>query len=275
MSGWLVWLSITIDIDPVAFELGPFAVHWYGIGYIAAFAVGLWFVLRYARERGLDEQIAWDIAPWAIVAGLAGGRLYYVVQNDPGEFLSNPVRIFEVWNGGMAYFGAVFAVAAVILFFAWRRRLPLLTMLDVGALFALMAQPIGRIGNIINGDILGPATDLPWGVVYAHPDSFAPDTVTAFHPAGAYELLANLVLIGLLFPLRHRFAPGWFAASYVAAYCASQLVVFLWRSEPVVAWGMQQAQWTALIVLVVEALVIAAFWYRGARPWPQGSTAGV
>lgn len=256
-------------MDPVAFELGPLSVHWYGIGYVVAIAVGLWFAVRYAKERGLHEDLVWDIAPWAILAGLAGGRLYYVAQNDPGNYLRNPAQMLEVWEGGMAFFGAIIAVSLVVVLFAWLKRGDLGSMLDVAALFALMGQPIGRLGNIVNGDVLGPQTDAPWGFVYTHPDSFAPDVTNAYHPAGLYSLLVGLLLIALLYPVRNWFGPGWFFLTYVAAYSLSQIVVFVWRSEPTVALGLQQAQVTSLVGLVLVALVAGYLWMQGSRPWSE------
>lgn len=261
------FLAIEIGIDPTAIGWGPLDIRWYGIGYVVAIAVGLWFAARYTRDRGLDEDILWDTAFWAIIAGFIGGRLYYVIQNDPGDYLADPVRILEVWNGGMAFFGAILAVIATVVVIAWRRRWPVAPMLDVAALFALMGQPIGRIGNIINGDIVGPPTDVPWGFIYTHPDSFAPDATTAYHPAAVYELIANLVLIGLLYPLRNKLAHGWFVAAYIAGYSVSQLIVFIWRSEPEMALGLQQAQWTAIILLALEAVLVAVLLWRGQRPW--------
>jgi phosphatidylglycerol:prolipoprotein diacylglycerol transferase len=141
-------------------------------------------------------------------------------------------------------------------------------MLDIAALFALVAQPIGRLGNVVNGDILGPPTHLPWGFVYTNANSFAPSTTTAYHPAAVYEILANLLLIAVLFPLRHRFPRGGLLAAYVAGYCLTQLVVFEWRSQPVVALGLRQAQVTAVVVLAAEALALGAVVVR--RRWPGG-----
>lgn len=265
-------LSIVVNIDPVAFSLGPLAIRWYGIGYVIAIAVGLSVAYPYARDRGIGEDQFWTVANWAVLGGLIGGRLYYVIQNNPIAYLENPGEILAVWHGGMAYFGAIFATVAVAAMFAWRRHWELGPMLDAAALFALVGQPIGRLGNVINGDIVGPATTLPWGFVYAHPRSFVGDHAIAVHPAAVYEILANLTLIALLYPIRGRMGRGWFAAAYVAAYCGSQLVVFMWRSEPIVALGLRQGQVTALTVLVAEAVLIAIWMSRRvAREQPAGN----
>ncbi|MGE0598139.1 MAG: prolipoprotein diacylglyceryl transferase [Dehalococcoidia bacterium] len=273
--------SVTIPFDPVAIHLGPLAIHWYGIGYVVAILVGYWYILRYAARRGVSEDVVNTVAFWAIPAGLIGGRLYYVVQNDPVSYLKDPYRVLQVWHGGMAFFGAILAVLAVVVAFSYLRRLPLLPMLDIAAMFALLGQPIGRLGNVVNGDIVGPPTTLPWGFIYTHPDSFAPNATTAYHPAAVYEIIANLALIAGLFPLRDRLSRGGLAAAYLAGYCLTQLVVFIWRSEPEVLLGLQQAQVTAIVLLALEAIVLAgvAFYRRRNREQPlnagDGSVSGV
>jgi len=262
----IAFLFIHIGLNPVAFSLGPVAIHWYGIGYVVAISLGLAVAKRYALARGITEDQFWAVALWAILIGFAGGRLYYIVQNDPGSYVADPVRIFQVWHGGMAFFGAIMATMGTVAFFAWRRGWSLGAMLDTGALFALVGQPIGRLGNIVNGDIVGPPTHLPWGFVYTNPGSFAPDNSIAYHPAAIYEIIANLVLIAVLFPLRNRLRTGWLAAAYVAGYCLTQLVVFHWRSEPIVGLGLRQAQWTSIVVLLADALFVATMLFRGNSP---------
>ncbi len=187
-----------------------------------------------------------------------GRIMRVVVQNDPGSYLREPWRVLEVWNGGMAFFGAIFAVLMTLVVISIARKWSPWPLLDTAALFAMIGQPIGRLGNVANGDILGSPTDLPWGVIYTHPDSFAPSPTTAYHPAMFYEILANLVLLAVLLPLRNRLAPGLFALAYLALYAASQLVVFIWRSEPTVFFGLRQAQVTSIGVLLAVGLILAA-----------------
>lgn len=249
-------LAITIDINPVAFSLGPVDIHWYGLAYVAAILVGLRFIRPYAAKRGVSEEQFDTLVIACAIAGFAGGRLYYVIQNDPGDYLREPWRVLEVWNGGMAFFGAIFAVLlTLIVASAWQKWSPW-PLLDTAALFAMIGQPIGRLGNVANGDILGAPTDLPWGVIYPHPDSFAPDPATAYHPAMIYEMLANFVLLAVLLPFRNRLPSGMFALAYLAGYAISQLVVFIWRSEPTLMFGLRQGQLTAVVVLVVAVVVM-------------------
>src|ERR1700694_1362192 len=100
--------SITINIDPVLIKVGSFSLRWYGLMYVLGIALGLVIVLPYARRRGLTSEQVWNIFWGVAIAALVGGRLYYVVQSDPGSYLKNPGDIFAFWNGGMAFFGAIF-----------------------------------------------------------------------------------------------------------------------------------------------------------------------
>jgi len=260
-------LFVHIGIDPVAFHVGPAAVHWYGIGYVIAIAVAIYFCRRYLADRGLTGDQFDTVVPLAIAAGFVGGRLYFLLQNDFFWYLRHPIEMLAVWDGGMAFFGAILGGALAVALFAWRKHWPLAPMCDVAAMFALMGQPIGRLGNVVNGDILGAPTYLPWGFIYTNPHSFAASNTIAYQPAAIYEMLCNLVLIALLYPLRRRVAYGWLAMLYVAGYCVTQVVVFFWRdTEPVLALGLKQAQLTAIALLAVDMALMAIVYRRGHHP---------
>ncbi|MHB1134711.1 MAG: prolipoprotein diacylglyceryl transferase [Chloroflexota bacterium] len=248
--------QIVIDINPVLVQIGPLAVRWYGLMYVVGIAVGLWVVAPYARQRGIGEEELGDVVLPAALAGLIGARLYYVAQQPLEPYLAEPWRIFATWEGGMAFYGAVFAVALTLVIYARRRGLPLWRLLDVGAIFAVVGQSFGRVGNIINGDIIGEPTNLPWGFIYRHPDSFVPDHTVAYQPAALYELLFNLTLFGLLWWLRLRLPRGGLLfAVYLMLYSLGQFFLFFLRTEPLVALGLKQAQLTALAVLVAGAIL--------------------
>lgn len=253
-------LSITIGIDPVAFEIGPLSVHWYGVMYVVGIAFAAWVTQRIAPRYGANVDALWDLFPLAIFTGLVGGRLYFVAQDGIVEYLREPGQIFALWDGGMAFFGAIIAVVATILVFAWVRGLSVWPILDVVSVFAVIGQCFGRIGNIVNGDVIGGPTDLPWGTAYTHPDSFAPVAGLPYHPAAAYSILANLVLLGVLYAVWRRWRlTGVTFGTYLVGYSVTQFVIFFWRSNPTVAFGLRQAQLTAIVVGLVGAAII---WYR-------------
>jgi phosphatidylglycerol:prolipoprotein diacylglycerol transferase len=194
------FLVITIPFSPIAFQLGPLSIRWYGVGYVVATAAGLWLAGRHLQARGITSARYSNLAFWAIVIGLVGARLYYVVQNGVGWYLTHPQHLLAVWEGGMAYFGAVFAVPAFVFLYCWRARLPFWVVADAAVLFAAVGQPIGRIGNILNGegDLLGPPSNLPWAFAYTNPQTMAPAPGIGYQPAAAYELLIGLAILGIL-----------------------------------------------------------------------------
>ena len=259
-------MPFVINIDPILLQVGPLAVRWYGLMYAVGIAVGIWVVLPYAQQRGLSEDDVWATAWPAVIAGLVGARLYFVVQQPLGPYLAEPWRILATWEGGMAFYGAVVGVVLTILVVSRQRHFSFWTFADVGAIFAVVGQAFGRVGNIINGDIVGAPTNLPWGFIYANPHSFVADHTIAYQPAALYELLFNLAFFAVLWRLRHRLPrPGLLFAVYLGGYSVGQFALFFLRTEPLVAYGLKQAQLTSVVTLVV-AVAIALWLLR--RPAP-------
>ncbi len=250
---------ITINIDPVLLRLGPLAVRWYGLMYAVGLGLALWVTLPIAERRGAPRDKVYALFWGVTVAGLIGGRLYYVAQNNPAAYLRDPRRILALWEGGMAFYGAIFLGVPALYLLARRYRVPFWPLLDTAALFAPLAQAVGRAGNIVNGDILGYRSALPWATAYANPHNtfvrplcLAPYTgCVAYQPAAAYELLFSLGLFLLLWLLRDRAWPGGMSfVLYLALYSLGQLALFAWRDNVLVLGPLKQAQVTALVVLV-------------------------
>ena len=250
---------IVINIDPVVFSIGPVEVHWYGIMYVIGITIGLLVAWPYAKSKGLTSNQLENVVWVSILAGMIGARLYYVVQQPLGPYLAQPWRILAFWEGGMAFYGAIFAVVIVIIIFAWQLKLPLWEFLDTAAIFAVVGQFFGRIGNIINGDVIGYPTTLPWGVVYANPNSFAPRHDIAYQPAAIYEALINVILFSLLWWLRNRVKKGILFFVYIFTYSLSQIIVFIWRDNEIVLFGLKQAQVTAIGVIIAAAVLLWGF----------------
>ena len=249
-------MLIKIGIDPVLVTIGGLKIHWYGIMIAIGLYVGIQVGLREAARRGLNKDQLMNVALLAAVLGIAGGRLYYVVQNNPSFFLHHPAEIIAVWQGGMAFFGAMFGGLLAVAISAWRWRIPFWSLLDVGALGMTIGQAIGRVGNIINGDIVGYKTN-GWGFEYTNPNTFGPLNVPV-QPASLYELLISLALFLLLWNLRTRVHPeGMLAMIYVVLYSVSQFFIFFVRDNIVILGGLKQAQVTSLVVIALTLPVIA------------------
>jgi phosphatidylglycerol---prolipoprotein diacylglyceryl transferase len=265
---------ITINVDPVL-HLGPLPIHWYGIMYAVAFLVAYQFgVLPYAIRRGIPKAVAEKITVWTIIFGLLGGRLYYVVQQPDlwQNYVLHPINIIAFWQGGMAFFGAIIVGFATLAICAWRYGYNPWIALDGGVLFAVVGQPIGRIGNIINGDILGAPSTLPWATAYSNPDAIlqphfslcTPAQCIAYQPAAAYEAIGTILIGVILYLLlRRNPRPGVLAITYVGLYAISQLILFQFRaSEPPGPLGLREAQWTSIAMLVIAVPALYFIWRR-------------
>ena len=269
---------VTININPV-FQLGPFTIHWYGVFYALAFIAAYRFgALPLALRKGVSRALAERITVWTIVFGLLGARLYYDIQQPDfvHNYLLQPINLIAFWNGGMAFFGAIIAGFLTLAVCAWRYRINPWMVLDGGVLFAVVGQPIGRIGNLINGDILGSPSSLPWATAYTfespagsgHCAILQPGFLcgVGYQPAALYEALGT-ILIGLLLYalLRRGVRDGIIAIVYVGLYAISQLILFEFRkSEPSGPLGLREAQWTAIAMVVLAVPALTVLWLRTA-----------
>jgi phosphatidylglycerol:prolipoprotein diacylglycerol transferase len=246
-------LVIKIGLDPVLVRLGPVSVHWYGLMYVLGIVSGLYIALPYAERHGIPRDRAYEVFWPVLIACLIGGRLYYVLQSDLGWYVRHPQNILATWEGGMAFYGAVFFGIPALYFAATRVGSSVAHLLDATALFIPIAQTFGRVGNLVNGDIIGYPSAAPWATQYTNPNNtFVPSHLVAYAPAAMYELMFSALLFVLLWRIRERFSvPGTLFSLWLTLYSAGQFLLFFARANTVVALGLKQAQWTALIVLAV------------------------
>lgn len=275
---------IYLNIDPVIVHIGSVALRWYGLMYAVGIIIGLRVIQGYTERKGIDQNMVYRVLWWCIVAGIIGGRLYFVIQQPDlvENYLLKPIRIIAVWEGGMAFYGAIFLVIATLIWRARVERINPLVLIDAGVLFAAAGQIFGRIGNIINGDIIGYPSKLPWSTVYLNPNSWAcmnPATCKVpVQPAAAYELITNLVLLAVMLYLARRVTrPGILMLVYLFSYAITQFLLFFVRANTVVTflgldWGLKQAQWTSLVVFIV-LLPITYFVLRYSKPVPPNEVA--
>jgi phosphatidylglycerol:prolipoprotein diacylglycerol transferase len=264
---------IHINIDP-ALHLGGLTVHWYGVMYAVAFWAGWRFaVTPFLTARGISKSEIDRMITWVIVFGLVGGRLYYVLQSDLLYYITHPQHILAVWEGGMAFFGAIISSFTTIAVLAWRRGYSYWVLVDASVLFGVVGQPIGRIGNVINGDILGYQSNLPWATAYDNPHAVLQPGYAlgvGYQPAAVYEALGTIAIGLVLWALLRRRVPdGVLAITYIALYAVSQFAIFFLRgSEPPIFLGLKQAQWTAIGMLLLAVPLLILLWRRW-RPSPR------
>lgn len=242
---------IRIGLDPLLFNLGAFSISWHSLFMLIGIVVGVWLPARLAAKAGLSVETLYSLAFWAVPGGIIGARWVHVIDYW-SYYAANPGATLAFWEGGLAIWGGILGGTTTGVIFAKIRGFPIARYADLAALGLILAQAIGRIGDIINGEHISTTTGLPWGVVYTHPDSPAYGLPPS-HPAVAYELLMDLFIFAVLWKLRNRIRPsGILYLLYLTMYSTGRfLLSFLRLDSNTVLLGLNQAQWIAILVLAV------------------------
>jgi phosphatidylglycerol---prolipoprotein diacylglyceryl transferase len=175
-------------INPVLVQLGPLAIRWYALAYIAGLLAGWWLIRRAVAsdalwgglKRPTPDSID-DMLVYCALGVVIGGRLGNVLFYDPGYYFSHPLEIFKVWEGGMAFHGGLIGAAIGVALFARRYQVPVLTMFDLASLVAPIGLFFGRIANFIRPELWGRPTDVPWAMIFPGSDG------VPRHPSQLYE----------------------------------------------------------------------------------------
>ncbi len=257
------------NFDPIAFSIGPLAVHWYGLMYLAGFAAGWWLGLRRieAWERMGPAAVTHaqfdDLLFGSILGVILGGRLGYVFFYKPAYYFLHPLETFAIWQGGMSFHGGFLGVLVAMMFVARRHRLRWLEVMDFLAPLVPLGIGAGRLGNFINGELWGRVTDLPWAMVFRGAGS-APR-----HPSQLYEMaLEGLALFAILWWYSAKPRPrGQVSALFLAGYGVFRFVAEFAR-EPdeflgYLALGITMGQWLSLPMIAAGIALFA--WSRGTR----------
>lgn len=242
---------LTISIDPVAFTIGSHQVRWWGIVAGIAVIVILIITLREAKRIGIKRDL-YSLFLWGIVGGYIGGRLAYVIY-DWDYFVANPLKI--IGFAGLAQNGMLIGIIGAALIYMRVTRMRFSTLLSIGDAVVVgmpLALAIARIGCIINGCCTGTvAPNLPWAIVYTHPNSVAPLNVP-MHPTQIYHLLWGLIVFAVVWRLRGKFKPeGCLVFFGFCLFAAGDLGIRVLRTDEPVLWGLRQAQVLDLAILVV------------------------
>ena len=289
------WLSPEI----VSLDLGGFhlALRWYALAYIAGILIA-WRVMvaLLSRERlwpdGRAPMRPEDVEPfvtWIVLGVVLGGRIGYCLLYQPGYYLSHPLEILAVWEGGMSFHGGLAGTALACWLYARKVGMPLLSMVDLGSVAAAPGLLLGRLANFVNAELWGRPTDLPWGVIF--PGAAAQDCgqavgeLCARHPSQLYEgVLEGLILSALLFALAlsGRFRrPGLVGGVFFAGYGTARFLVefvrqpdaqFAGPGNPLGwaldfgAWGLTMGQLLSLPMIAIGLALIAQAAAR--RPLP-------
>lgn len=238
---------ITIGIAP-EFQLGPITIAWHGLTIAIGILVGGFVAWQWAKAQGMDPEPLTNIAGLLALGGLIGGRIFYLLERDPGGLLE-PGTLFS--NRGFTFDGGLILAAILIGVYLWRTGLGM-RYLDAVAVGLPLGVAVGRIGDIINGEHYGARSDFFLAVRNSNPDALSPDPTLAFQNGGLYETLLGLVIFAVVWPLRNRLThPGSLAWLVFALFAVGRFFTFFLRTDtPVLSGGLSNGQWTSVVLLI-------------------------
>jgi phosphatidylglycerol---prolipoprotein diacylglyceryl transferase len=246
---------LKVGINPVAAHLGLISLYWYGLFVATGFIVAIWVGSLEAEHDRLDSDRLLSMTLVAALVGLLGARLYFILENNPASYLDpkNVGQALSLWQGGLSFYGGIFAGILGAWIYGSRHNLPILRYLDIGALITPLGLAIGRLGSLINGDISGYPTH-GWGVEYTSPDNPLLSSKAlgrTQQPVALYEVIFEAALFAGLYYLHRRRAlrPGQLSGLFLTGWAIGQLFLQAFRTTPVGFGGLKAAQLTALPVI--------------------------
>jgi len=251
-------MTIQIHWDPIP-HLGPIPVNWYGLTFALGILVGSRVVLRRAPRFDVSKERIEELLIWIVVGTIAGARLYFIAQNDFLDYLRQPWRILAVWEGGLAFFGGLAGATLAAFLYSRLRGLRFAHLADLVAPAIPIGGAIGRTSCGLDGMDYGTPTQLPWAVIYTHPNSYAPVDGISRHPTQFYELTGDLFIAAILLGIRGRLREGDLFRLYLVLFSSLRFLLFFFRGDvPVIALGLKNGHWTALLILVGVLLSFTA-----------------
>ena len=251
------------QFNPIALQIGPIAIHWYGLTYLVAFGLFVWLGAKRVKlpqyaQAGWTRRDIEDLLFFGVLGVVIGGRLGYVLFYKPEYYATHPLEIFAVWKGGMAFHGGLLGVLAAMALFARNRGRPFLQITDLIAPCVPTGLAMGRLGNFINGELWGRAADagLPWAMIFPQSGTNIPR-----HPSPLYQFAMEGVLLFVILWIYARKPRGLGQVSgvFLVGYGVFRFIAEYFR-EPddflgLLALGLSMGQWLCVPMVVAIPLL--------------------
>jgi len=250
-------------MNPIALQIGPINIYWYGILIVTGILAAAYLSTYTARIWGEDPEFVWDALVLCVFLGVIGARLYHVLTPSPSMgvdwwyYFRHPTKIFASWEGGLGIYGAVAGGALGLYITVRRAKKSMLRWMDITTPGLILAQAIGRWGNLINQELYGRPTDLPWGLYIDPIHRLAGyELYERFHPTFFYESMWNLgtciLLVYLTWRYHDKLASGIIAALYFISYSTIRFLLEFIRLDSPSIGSIAVAQIVAVIVILLS-----------------------
>ena len=236
---------------PVLFQFGNFELRSYGVIFALSLFIGVWLSTKEAERKGLDAKFIQDFALYALLGGIIGARIYFILFSEPAYFLAHPWEILAIWHGGIGVIGSLLGGSLVAIWYCRGTGISFWKLGDILVPGIALAQTVGQLACLLNGDSYGRPTDLPWAITYTDPRSLAPLNIP-LHPIEIYEMAAYFLVFLVVWNVRKKYQADVFALlANLSAYGLARFFVEFFRGQPAIfAWGIPAAQVFAVAMML-------------------------
>jgi phosphatidylglycerol:prolipoprotein diacylglycerol transferase len=265
--------------DPVLVSIGPFSIRWYALAYIAGILLG-WLYARaliraeelWAGRPALTLEDFDDFVLWVTLGIILGGRIGYVLFYNLPFFIDHPAAIFRLWEGGMSFHGGFLGCVVAVMWFAYRNKIPILSLGDITTAVAPVGLLLGRLANFINGELWGRATDasLPWAMIFPNDPTQLPRHPSQLYEAGMEGILLFTVL-AVMIRLGALKRPGMILGAFILIYGLSRIVGEHFREPDAqlgFLWGGLTMGMLLSIPMLIVGLILIVLAVRRGAPQP-------
>jgi phosphatidylglycerol:prolipoprotein diacylglycerol transferase len=255
------------QIDPIAFSLGPLAIHWYGLAYVVGILLGWAYARRLVNQGQLWRA---DTAPmtvanlddfivWVALGIVLGGRIGYILFYDLQAVIENPIRAIEIWNGGMSFHGGLIGTTVAMILFARRSKIPVWSLFDIVSAVVPIGLFFGRIANFINGELWGRISGVAWAMIFPTGGPFTR------HPSQLYEaglegIILFLVLAAMTYWMKALKIPGTVTGVFVIGYALSRIFVEFFREPDAQLGYLLGTNWLTMGMVLSSPMILLGIW---------------
>lgn len=257
----MVFGAINWDMNPEIFRIGNFAIRWYGLLFASGFFFGYLIFLRFFKKEGISVELLDKLTIYMALGTIIGARLGHCLFYEPEYYLGNPIEILKIWQGGLASHGAALGILIAMWLFARKFKKPYIWILDRIVVVVALAGSFIRFGNLMNSEIYGIETGLPWGFVFIRNLEIVPK-----HPTQIYEALTYLLIFILLFLIYKKTEgkprPGMlFGLFLILVFGMRFLIEFIKEDQVAFESGMKlnMGQWLSIPLVIAGIIIILLY----------------